>query len=48
MYGCFKSVGLNGLDVGLKLLHLVVVCRNIPPEKRVETFVGLNHGPSYS
>ena len=46
MYACISSVGLNALDVGLKLLHVVIVCCITPTEERVKTFFVLNCGPT--
>ena len=47
MYGCFTSVGIDDLDVGLKLLHVVIVCCITPIEEHVETFFVIYHGPYY-
>ena len=32
VYWCFYSIGIDDLFVGLKLFHIVVVCR-VPPLK---------------
>ena len=45
MNGYFSSVGINKLDVGVKLLHVVIFCCVPYMEERVGTFIGLHHGP---
>ena len=45
MYWCPSSVIFNDLGVGIKLLHLIIVCFVHLPEERVETLIEVHHIP---